>query len=315
MTETDKTKEDTFEKIASPHDRVIKDFLSEKETAKSIFREHLPPKITKHLDFRTLKISKNTFVDVKLKEYFSDLLYEVKLKGRAAFIYLLIEHKSTAEFLTGLQILKYMVRIWELYLKQHNEDKILPVILPFVIYHGSTKWKIDTHFISLFEAPDFVKEYIPDFTYHLEDISHLPDEDIKGAVLSRILLLTMKYILFPELRSKLPGILKLFLELEDKRKGTEYLEALLRYISAGARYLNVDELKESVSQVFDQGGDIMATIAEKWFNEGKEEAIWSVIKNALSEGLPMKTIEKLTGLPAKKINQLKKKMAETAASN
>jgi predicted transposase/invertase (TIGR01784 family) len=140
-------------KVRSLHDEVVKDFLSENVVAKSFFKEYLPAEITKNLDFDTLKISKDTFVDQELSKHFSDLLYHIKLNNIAAFIYLLIEHKSKEDYFTGFQLLKYMVKIWELHLKQNKRVESLPVILPIVIYHGSKKWRIDANFISLFKVP------------------------------------------------------------------------------------------------------------------------------------------------------------------
>ena len=37
---------ETGEVIASPHDKVVKVYLGEKETAESLFKEYLPAKIT-----------------------------------------------------------------------------------------------------------------------------------------------------------------------------------------------------------------------------------------------------------------------------
>jgi predicted transposase/invertase (TIGR01784 family) len=309
------------EVIVSPHDKVVKVYLSEKETAKSLFEEYLPAKITKNLDFNTLKISKDTFVDKKMSDYFSDILYQINLLNIPIFIYFLIEHKSREERLTSFQVLKYMVGIWKLYLKQNEEAKTLPVIIPIIIYHGPQKWKIDTNFISLFNAPDYLKEYIPDFNYNLQDISSIPDKEIKGAVLLRILFKTLKYIFTPELRYKLREILELFLELKDKKKGTEYLEVLLRYLTRSARDLTEKELKETVTLVFEErGGDIMATIAEKWIEEGvkigvekgeqkgekkgiKKEKL-ETARRMINDDFPIETIIKYTELTEEEIKGL-----------
>lgn len=311
---TDKS-EEIFEKVANPHDKSIRFYLCEKETAKSFFQEYLPPRITKNLDFAALEICKDNFVSSKMSDYFSDILYYIHLNDMDAFIYLLIDHKSWEEHFVSLQLLKYMVRIWELYLKQNENAKILPVILPIVIYNGPRKWRLDTRFISLFNVPEYMKDYIPDFNYNLHDVSHLPVEEIRGAVLLRILFKTFRYINEPELIHKLPEILRLFFELKDKSKATEYLEVLLNYLSSSGRYLNEDNLKETLTQVFEikKGGDLMATLAEKWREQGieigKEEVTWEFVKNSLEEGLPIETIERITGLPIEKINRIKEKMA------
>ncbi|MCK4766521.1 MAG: Rpn family recombination-promoting nuclease/putative transposase [Candidatus Aminicenantes bacterium] len=307
-------KKETGERIASPHDKAIKKFLSEKETAKSYFLEYLPAEITKDMDFSTLKISKDTFIDKKMSAYYSDLLYEVKLKNMWAFVYLLIEHKSRVDHFTAFQLLKYMVKIWELYLKQDEKAKTLPLILPIVIYHGSPEWEKDTNFISLFDdkTPGYVKDYIPDFCYTLHDISHLPDEEIKGAVLLRILLKTLKYIFKPELSHKLPEILQLFHDLTDKKKGTEYLEVLLRYLTGSANNLTEENLEESVTKIIIEGGDLMSTIAEKWVKQGieqgiekgREETRREMAKRLIQKAIDLNIIADATGLSREEIDSL-----------
>ena len=72
------------------------------------------------------------------------------------------------------------------------------------------------------------EKYVPTFSSELFDVSHIPDEDIKGKILTQIILLTLKYIFKPELSDKLDQIFDLFNSLSSKKKVTEYLEVLLR---------------------------------------------------------------------------------------
>jgi activator of HSP90 ATPase len=60
--------------------------------------------------------------------------------------------------------------------------------------------------------------YIPDLKSEMFDISHLPDDQIKGAILLRVLF------------EKLHDIFKLYQQLSNKTTTTEYLEVLLRYL-------------------------------------------------------------------------------------
>jgi len=55
----------------------------------------------------------------------------------------------------------------------------------------------------------------------------------------------------------------------------------------------------------------MLTLADRLRKEAKQETIWEIIKNAFNMGLPIKAIEKLTGIPAEKINRMKEKMAQS----
>ena len=218
--------------LAQPHAKAFTFFFKEKETAISMLKGYLPENIKKKLDFKTLKISKDSFIDKRLKDYFADLLYEIKLKsgGKSAFIYILFEHKSWQDWFVCLQLLKYMVRIWELFLKQNEEAKFLPVIYPLVLYHGETKWELSQNFISLIENPAGFEPYIPDFRFDLQDVSQMPDEKIQGSPLLRMILTAFKYSHSPEIRNKLWDIFKLFLELGNTGNISEYLEVLVTYL-------------------------------------------------------------------------------------
>jgi hypothetical protein len=71
----------------------------------------------------------------------SDLLYAARISGREALIYFLWEHKSDPESFAPLQVMRYMVHIWDLHLaslpkKQRGEMRGLPVIVPIVLHHG-----------------------------------------------------------------------------------------------------------------------------------------------------------------------------------
>jgi len=311
--------------LPQPHDRTFEYVFKEKDTAASMLKEYLPVKIRNKLDFDSLKISNDTFVDKRLKNYFADLLYEIKLKSsyKAALIYILFEHKSWEEWFICLQLLKYMVRIWEQFLKQNKEAKYLPVIIPLVIYHGKPKWELSKRFISLFEDTTDLEEYIPDFGFNLYDISHMPDEDIQGTPLLKIFLTTFKYINSPELRNKLWDIFKLFLELSDKTKVSEYLEVLLKYLFNSPGDFNKEELHEQVTSILEEGGDIMQTIAQQLREEGikigeknmqtlaqqlkregKREGIKETAKRMLLDNISIEKVIKYTGLTEKEVKAL-----------
>jgi predicted transposase/invertase (TIGR01784 family) len=281
-------------------------------------KEYLPEKIQNKLDLRTLRISNVKFVDKKLEDYFSDLLYEINLKSspKRALIYLLFEHKCWEEWFICLQLLKYMVRIWELFLKQNKKAKYLPVIIPLVIYHGKPRWSLSDRFISLFEEPTDLEQYIPDFTFNLYDISHMPDEYIQGTPLLRIFLTTFKYIYSPELKIKLWEIFKLFLELSDKEKVSEYLEVLLRYLFNSPGEFDKDDIREQVTGILEEGGDLMQTIAQQLRSEGikigEEKGIKigelgkarETAKRMLKKGFDLDTIVEITGLEPSEVEKL-----------
>jgi predicted transposase/invertase (TIGR01784 family) len=100
--------------ISNPHDRFFREVFSRLELSSEFLSKQLPPAIAASLDFSTLDLRPGSFLDEELQQYYSDLLFRVKLQtGRPAYVYVLLEHKSYIEWFTGLQLLRYKVEIWE----------------------------------------------------------------------------------------------------------------------------------------------------------------------------------------------------------
>jgi hypothetical protein len=132
----------------------------------------------------------------------------------------------------------------------------------------------------------------------------MPDEDIQGSPLLRMILTTFKYIHSPGIRNKLWDIFKLFLELSDKNNISEYLEVLVTYLVNSPGKLTEEELQEPVNRLIEQGGADMQTIFEKWV----EKAKWDMIMNLLREGISIDSISKASGFTVGQINEFKEKM-------
>ena len=68
-------------KLATPHDNLIKYAMSRREAAHHFIINYLPQEVAKQFDLSTLAIRKESFINEKLAEHFSDILYEVGLKA------------------------------------------------------------------------------------------------------------------------------------------------------------------------------------------------------------------------------------------
>lgn len=75
-----------MEPVHNPHDRFFKETFSRVEVARDFVSHYIPPRIAGLLDPETLEISKDSFVDEELEERFSDLLYQVELRGKGSSI-------------------------------------------------------------------------------------------------------------------------------------------------------------------------------------------------------------------------------------
>lgn len=257
--------------LINPHDSFFKEIFSRPEHARDFLQHYLPPDIVAVLDLASLTINKDTFIDPELQPHFSDLLYEVKLVDQAsAYIYLLFEHKSYAEPLIAFQLLRYMTRIWEQALK---EKQALVPIVPLVLYHGRSRWSISPHFRDLFELPDVLRPYLPDYRYEVYDLSQYDEAEIKGEIILQVVLRLLKYILRSEINERLSDTLALLLKLSEQETALQYLQTFLRYVSQGAPQLTEASLQAAVSNLFREGEALMPTLVEQWMERGEAKGL------------------------------------------
>ena len=325
------------------HDGLFRVAFENPALVESFTRENLPVEITENLDFSTMEQDKDTFIDQHLTRCYADVLYYTRFKDNPAYLYFLYEHKSSEPDFPGLQLLKNMTFIWDKHLVKYKETKKLPPIIPMVVYHGEYAWKAGTSFISMFDIPVILEKYIPAFQYELYDISHMPEEQIKGEVKLRIILMALRYIFQPEIMTRLKSIFQLFLELKNKDKTdfNRYLELLLIYLGSNLKNVKAGQLREAVDEVLEEGGAIVNTIFQQIKEEGKEIGVKEgkeigvkegkeigvkegieigeergmergeeksklrIALNCLMKGMDIRTIAQLTELPVERIESLK----------
>ena len=113
--------------LTNPHDKFFKETFSRVEVARDFFINYLPESVTAVLDFDTLTIQPDSFVDADLQEQFADLLYSIQLQdGSEAYLYALLEHKSYPDPDVPFQFLRYMVRIWET--DRREKEPLRPIV-------------------------------------------------------------------------------------------------------------------------------------------------------------------------------------------
>ncbi|HOU93774.1 MAG TPA: Rpn family recombination-promoting nuclease/putative transposase, partial [Polyangiaceae bacterium] len=100
-------------RVTEPHDKLFREAMSNGKDAAAMLRAVLPAALVAELDLDELRLEPGTFVDEELRRSQSDVLLRTRHRGREASVYVLFEHKSGPDRWTVLQVLRYMVRIWE----------------------------------------------------------------------------------------------------------------------------------------------------------------------------------------------------------
>jgi len=271
------------------HDKLFRETWSDLASARSFLQNYLPGKVLDVARLDTLEICKDSFIESDLKDYYSDMLYRVEFGESPGYIYFLFEHKSFPDRNIHLQLLEYMVKIWRLGQKQGGFGK-LSIVVPLVLYHGRSKWRINENFLSGFNGPvESLVEYIPDFRYVLYDLSEYSDDEIKGTVMARVTMLLLKHVFEPDLADRLPDIFSLLKELSKKKTGLQYFESLVKYVFSHVDDITVDKMQAIVhNALLEDKGEYIVTLAEKLRKQGLEQGLEQGLFEAVELGISIK---------------------------
>jgi len=271
--------------LQSPHDRFFRDLFARPDAAREFVHHYLPSEVTAALDLDTVATVPGTFVDPELRSHQADAVFTVGLKdGGEAFVYVLIEHKSYPDRLTALQVLRYVVRLWEKTLRETGQPGLPPVI-PVVLYHGRTPWRVPERLSELLNAPEGLRAYQPELRYLLCDLGRYSDEEIRGTAILQASLLVMKHIFHDDLGEALSRALELLANLCQSQTGLEAVEVMLRYVAMATDRVGPEEIRNALTAAFGpEGEDIMPTLAEKWIEEGMTKGLQQGLQQGVQEG-------------------------------
>jgi len=249
--------------------------------------------VAKHLKLNTLKLDKTTYIDENLQNTYSDLVYSCRYgEGQKLNVALLFEHKSYIPQHPHLQLLGYMLKIWETNVKQGK--KLIPVI-PILFYHGKKKFE-KRKFNDYFEpVGDFLQNYIPHFDFEVVDTSALSDEKVKflfKQISLRTGLLLMKHIFdsSKELLEKLFLIFSDFKKLQSSDNGKRFLDTTMIYFFNGTKF-DVETVKEAAEELNFELGEIFDSTAYRLIKQGRLEGELEGIRKGELEGIRKKEEE------------------------
>ena len=150
----------------NPHDEFFKAIFSKPENTAEFLRNFLPKEVVDVLDLDSLESVKDSLVGKELKSYYSDLLFTVKAGDDSGYVYILFEHKSYKDRKLPLQLLRYIIRLYDRHLQMHKDAKRLPFVVPVVFYHGRQKFEY-VKLRELFEVNEALLRYVPDLNMNL----------------------------------------------------------------------------------------------------------------------------------------------------
>ena len=260
------------------HDRFFKSRFSQIENMEGLLRGFLPETLSTSIDYETLEYLDTEKIGLSYEKSHLDLVLSACFAGSKVQIYLLFEHKSTHDPTIFLQLLRYMVALW--HMDQENDRKPT-VVLPFVVYHGSTRWHYPERFQEFCAVPDFMKPYALDFSPLVLDAGRISDEEIQkraGHLGTAATLIAIKHIFDKTYQEYTIALEPMGADL-DVRTFESVLEYFLIY-----RGIEDPDLARIIGEALNRRED-MPNVIEKWMEAGREEGLKEGIQKGLEEGL------------------------------
>jgi len=271
--------------VHQPHAKLFEAVFSDPVEAVSFFQAYLPDALTSRIDWNTLALKENSFIDEEFHGSESDILFQAKLKDTGKDIFL------------------------------PKQKKLIPV-LPAVFYQGHSRWNYSNQFSDLFHDTLKDADFVPRFSHFLTDQSGFSNDEIRGALKVRIAQLLMKAAFHGKIREIFDTLSALMSELPESG-GIGYVRVFIRYIAATQERKTVEEFTGIMKKQSERIGENMITAAQEWFNEGLNEGLnkglvkqIEIIEKLLKAGVTWDFIYKTTDFDENSFHELKKKLQQ-----
>ncbi|EAQ0410826.1 Rpn family recombination-promoting nuclease/putative transposase [Salmonella enterica] len=298
------------------HDGLFKLFLREPDTARDFLAVHLPADIRAKVRLDSLKLEPGSFVDQKLRELHSDVLYSVETaEGHAGYIYCLVEHQSSADRMMAWRMMRYSMAVMDAHLKKDNDT--LPVVVPLLFYQGRVRpYPYSTDWMDCFDAPALARE-VYSRPWPLVDVSVMEDSDLQSHRRMALLELVQRDIRHRDAASLLRDVVQLIRLAGNTR---EQVEAVLCYIiyNGMTNERITPFLYELAGEIPEYKELIMGTIAQQLKEEGLQQGLQQGIEQErqaaqqklletayalLDNGVSLDVVIKSTGLSRETLEQ------------
>lgn len=293
-------------------------WFSVPEAARLLFAEQMPKRLFALFKPEPPELVPGSFIDDKLAEHRTDLLYRAPLKqGGDAYVYIVVEHKSFSDPLTPLQLLRYKCNIWTRLIENKAKLPLAPII-PLVFYHGARPWSAAPTFHGLFKKlDDELQPLTAQFAYVLIDLGRIDDNELSRDLRQRAYLAALKYNARSDMREVgLGRVARQFAGLPEVD-----IWCILHYILSQHDDIGRDDLNRALLECAPERKDaimnrFLQEIGEDYFKRGKAEGLAAGLAEGeakgkaegLAEGLTSGKAETLLKLLAHRFGKLPRDM-------
>ena len=166
------------------HDPVYRRVFNRAQIIEEILRRYATGPWASQLSFETLEPVPADFVTKHLGKRESDIIWRVRHGSGPNdwfFVFILMEVQSTVQRFMALRLLIYVLHLCEALLKEGSlgsqRPRLLPPVLPIVLYNGERPWTAPLSLADLFRPMDGYEP--PEFRYVVLDVNRYSPEELR----------------------------------------------------------------------------------------------------------------------------------------
>lgn len=276
--------------IESPHDKFFRFAFKHVELVRDLIQWTFPASHVKQLDLTAVRWEVGTWTDSKLRDKRADLLFSCpiikrddsrKSQAKRAFFYILLEHKSAADHYTVLQVLSYLLRIWE---EQQRGNAPLNPIFALVIYHGMTPWNAPTNIRELLGTEFDAFELQLNFQLKILDLTSWTENQQETSPILTSTLQLLKYSRRPELVRLLKEIFERWRDSLVSQSFKEWLQAAWSYVMSTNQDLSETQVQEIVDELLSVQYE-PGSLVDRLYRQGHSDGLITGLAEGKAEGL------------------------------
>ena len=143
---------------------------------------------------------------------------------------------------------------------QHPKSKTLPLVIPLVMYHGTSAQKAITLDDLVEPSAPELRVYIPDFALEFTDFSPARDLEIKGQILTQLFLICLRAKNKPKDAAYFRIVFELLNQLDDSQTSIEWMRLMISYMQ----------------QVMDVDKGVIIEMGKQYLSTAKEDTLMTV---------------------------------------
>lgn len=170
------------------HDSSSKLIFGNAELCSQFLRNYMNMPILKNVRAKDIEDVSERYIPMFTEERNSDTVKRIKISEKDTFYFIfLIEHKTKVDYNVSMQLLRYMVYIWEDYEKEmERQHKGIsrtkgfkyPPVLPVVYYEGKENWSASGNFKDRIMFHNAFEPFTPGFFYKLIQLNSYSTEEL-----------------------------------------------------------------------------------------------------------------------------------------